>query len=199
MHPIATPWQQWCVYLPGLGLWGAVEGKGVLNPAIDAAQSHHPLRSAADGESDEGGIRERRLVGHLPRIVVQFLPTALFAFFLRACPVQFLWCSTQTLKVSTYRQCNVERVYPSQCFIYFPPPAFIPGSHCMSVRLISIRPQPESSEWEERWGTPPVSLVTTGLPVTSRFICCVDSTKVFIHSCSWLAANVVIWFQDKLL
>ena len=78
------------MYLPGLGLWGAVEGKGVLNPAIDAAQSHHPLRGTADSKSDESCIRERRLVGHLPCIIVQLLSTALFAFFLRARLVHFL-------------------------------------------------------------------------------------------------------------
>ena len=165
-----------CTYLPGLGLWGAVEGKGVLNPAIDAAQSHHPLRGTADSKSDESCVWERRLVGHFPRIVVQLLSTALFAFFLRTWLVHSLWCSTQTWKVSTYRHERVVMLKESitHVFIYFPPPAFIPGSHCMSVRLTSISPIPESSEWEEKRDTPPVRLVTPGL--TSILVCCVDSS-----------------------
>lgn len=67
-------------HLPCLGLWSAVEGKGGLNPAVDTAQGHHPLRSAADGESNEGSVGERGLVRQLFCAVVQFLPTSVFLF-----------------------------------------------------------------------------------------------------------------------
>jgi len=67
-------------HLPCLGFWGAVEGKGGLNPAVDTAQGHHPLRSAADGESNEGSIGEWGLVRQLFCALVQFFPTAVFLF-----------------------------------------------------------------------------------------------------------------------